>query len=74
MCVCGGGRGAAVVRQGVIATMVATKKQQGICVECTYISELMLWLHQRVKIVNKNESKYSSLAALKVAKYMRTMK
>ena len=38
-----------------------------------YISELMLWLHQG-KFVNIKWVKTTSLAALQVAKYMRTVK
>ena len=49
------------------------KKQLGICIEYTYISELMLWLHQG-KFVNIKWVKIPSLAALQVAKYMRTVK
>ena len=45
------------------------KKQLGICIEYTYISELMLWLHQD-KSVNVKLVKISHLAALQVAKYM----
>ena len=37
----------AVVQRSAIATVTSThKKQQRICIEYTYIGELMLWLHR----------------------------
>ena len=47
--------------------------QLGICIEYTYISELMLWLHWG-KSVNVKCIKIQSLAAVEVAKYMKTVK
>ena len=49
------------------------KKQLGICIKYTYITELMIWLHQS-KFVNIKWVKIPSLAALQVAKYMKTVK
>ena len=49
------------------------KKQLGICIVYTYISELMLLLHQG-KFVNIKWVKILSLAALEVDKYVRTVK
>ena len=49
------------------------KKYLGVCIEYTYISESMLWLH-RGEFVNIEWVKIPRSAALKVTKYMRTVK
>ena len=49
------------------------KKQLGICIEYTYFSQFILWLH-RGNFVNLNEQKTPSLAALQVAQYIKTVK
>ena len=49
------------------------KKQLGICLEYTYISEFMLWLLLG-KFVNIKWVKAPSLAALYIAKYIKTVK
>ena len=49
------------------------KRQLGICIEYTYISELRVWVH-RGKFSNLKLVKIPSLATLQVAEYMRTVK
>ena len=62
------GGGLMVVRRSAIKTDEAlTKRQLEICIEYTYISELMLWLHWG-KFVNLKCLKLRALAALKIAK------
>ena len=57
--------GTAVVRRGTITTVIKShKKQLGICIEYSYISELMLWLY-RGKFVNIKLVKIPSLATSK---------
>ena len=69
--------------QGVIQKIFlsggSTKKcdhvchQLGICIEYTYISEFILWLHQG-KFVKVKWVKIPSLAPLQVSKYIKTVK
>ena len=49
------------------------KKQLGICIEYSYISEFMLWLHQG-KFVKVKWVKIPRLATLQVAKYIEKVK
>ena len=67
--------------QGVIRKMLDVqsrlwssthKKQLGICIEYTCISDLRLWLH-RGKFGNVKWVRIPSLAAVQVAKYMKTV-
>ena len=47
--------------------------QLRICIEYTYISEFILWLHQG-KFVKVKWVKIPSLAPLQVSKYIKTVK
>ena len=70
----GGGAGSGITKKCDHACDQALKKKQlGICIEYTYISELMLWLHWG-KFVIVKWVKTPSLAVLQVDKYMRTKK
>ena len=64
-----------ILRAGSVITTGSNthKKQLRICIEYTYISEFMLWLH-RGKFVNVKQVKIPSLGALQVATYLKTVK
>ena len=60
------------VKRAVITTVIKhSLKQVGFCIEYTYISEFMLWLHWDKNMIRV---KISSLAVLQVAKYIKALK